>query len=343
MKKIILSKLHLLLILLGLFVLIGAISFIYLRQGQPPGQISSPAKPPTNKILTYKGFWMPCSFMDDSCQPMNDVKLLKEIGVNIIGIAPNIKINSKGEVNSFPMDYIDKRLNEITNTYYKAGIRVFISPELDFTEDLNSRGKGEPRLIPKEAAVKPGFLDNYDLIVIDLAKLAEKYQVEMFSPMNEPDMKVGVDVASNWAQKILPIIRQNYKGKVMWKLGAPIDSSAENINYKGYDVLGVDFTSPGGQEAQSLASFPQIVNKIIDDALTWSKRDGVELILSEVGVWGGAIRFSDQGKTDIHRIIFEQGKEKVKGFIILDPPPDQGWSIKNTKSLDEVAKWFKRS
>lgn len=366
-KKIKLSKLHLILIALGLFILLGIISFIYLQQrqhsflkggpgqsqgwgqrpggaqelSQPAGQISSPAQPPKNKISTYKGFWMPCSFMDDSCQPMNDANLLKSMGVNIIGIAPNIKINSKGEVKFFPMDYTEKRLNEITRTYYNAGIRVFISPELDFTQDLNSRGQGEPRPIPKEAAAKPGFLDKYDLIITDLAKLAEKYQVEMFSPMNEPDMKLGINVASKWGQKILPVVRQNYKGKVIWKLGMAADSSSSEINFKGYDVLGLDFTAPGGSETQSLANFPQITNKIISDALTWTKRDGIsEIILSEVGVWGGAIKFSDSGKAIVHKIIFEQGKGRVKGFIILDPPPDQGWSIKNTGSAEEIKIWF---
>ena len=340
MKKL---KLPLLIfVVLGLFVLIGTVSFNYFQQKPGPPQISSPAQLPTNKILTYKGFWMPCSFMDDSCQSMNDANLLKSMGVNIIGIAPNIKINSKGEVNFFPMDYIEKRLNEITKIYYQAGIRVFISPELDFTEDLNSRGQGEPRRIPKETAANPGFLDKYDLIVINLAKLAEKYQIEMFSPMNEPDMKLGINVASAWGQKTLPEIKQNYKGKVLWKLGEAVNSTSSMINFKGYDVLGLDFTAPGESENRSLTSFPQITTKIISEALIWAKRDSIpEVILSEVGVWGGATKFSEAGKVSIHRIIFEQGKGKIKGFIILDPPPDQGWSLKNTQSAEEIKNWFK--
>ncbi len=367
MKKLKLSKLQPILIVLGLLVLFGIATFIYSQQNQtrfsvggprPPsgwgqrpegtqesqtgGQISPPAQSPKNKILTYKGFWMPCSFMDNGCQPMNDASLLKEMGVNIIGIAPNIKINSKGEVSFFPMDYIEKRLNEITRTYYEAGIRVFISPELDFTEDLNSRGAGEPRLIPKEVVARVGFLDKYDLIIADLAKLAEKYQVEMFSPMNEPDMKLGINAASNWGQKILPVVKNNYQGKTMWKLGRAADSASSAINFKGYDVLGLDFTAPGGSETQSLASFPQITDKIISRAQAWAKRDGVEtVLLTEVGVWGGARQFSDLGKANIHRIIFQEGQGKVKGFIILDPPPDQGWSLKNTKSTEEIKTWFK--
>lgn len=312
---------------------------VYNAWFQRTTQLLPPTDAPTGNVSVYKGFWMPCSFMQDSCQPMNDVKLLKEMGVNIIGIAPNITINSKGEVSIPPMDFVEKRLSQITNTYYKAGIRVFISPELGFSENLGP-AMGEPKPIPKDAAANPSFLDKYDLIIIDLAKLAEKYHVEMFSPMNEPDMKLGNSVASAWAQKILPEIRRNYNGKVLWKVGRG-DNAGKEVTFRNYDVLGIDFTAPGGDEAQSLANFPSLTKGIIDQALLWAKRDDINtLLLTEVGVWGGSRNFSDQGKATVHRIIFEEGQGKVQGFIFLDPPADQGWSIKNTKSMEEIKTWF---
>ncbi len=299
-----------------------------------------PAKAPKGSVSTYKGFWMPCSFTQDSCQPMNNAKLLKEMGVNIIGIAPNVKINSKGEISTFPMDFVEKRLSQITNEYYAAGIRVFISPEVDFSEDLSMGPGGEPKPIPKEAAAKPGFTDKYDVMLEELAKLAEKYHLEMFSPMNEPDMKLGNSVASQWAQKVLPMIRKNYTGKVLWKVGRG-DNAGREVTFKGYDVLGIDFTAPGGDENQSLNQFPSMAKGIIDQALGWAKRDGIDtVLLTEVGIWGGAARFSSDGKAAVHRIFLEQGQGKVKGFVFLDPPPDQGWSIKNTKSAEEIKTWF---
>lgn len=303
-------------------------------------KLLTPRDAPKGNVLIYKGFWMPCSFIQDGCQPMNNVKLLKEMGVNIIGIAPNIKINSKGEISTFPMDFMEKRLSQITNNYYKEGIRVFISPELDYSEDLNMGKGGEPKPIPKEVAAKPGFTDKYDILLENLVKLAEKYHLEMFSPMNEPDMKLGNAVASQWAQKVLPMIRKNYTGKVLWKVGRG-DSAGNEVTFKGYDVLGIDFTAPGGDENQSIAQFPSMTKGIIDQALGWAKRDGINtLLLTEVGVWGGASRFGSEAKAAIHKILFEQGQGKVKGFIFLDPPPDQGWSIKNSKSSEEIKMWF---
>ncbi len=299
-------------------------------------------KPPSEKISVYKGFWLPCSFMDSSCQPMNDTKILRATGVNIVGIAPNIRINDKGEINAFPLDYYDQRLNEITAQYYQAGIRVFMSPELDYTTDLNSRSQGEPRLIPKEIAATPGFMDKYDSLIEDLAKLAQKYQFEFFSPLNEADMKLGTTVASSWGQKILPKIKNNYKGKVLWKVGLGVGPQIQQIDFKGYDILGIDFTAPGGVETQSLSSFPTIVKGAVENAKKAAKRDAVpEVILAEVGVWGGALSFSEEGKVKVHQIIFEQGKNNVAGFIILDPPRDLGgWTIKNSESQEEIKLWF---
>lgn len=299
-------------------------------------------KPPSEKISVYKGFWLPCSFMEDACQPMNETKILRAAGVNIVGIAPNIKINDKGEIQVLPLDYLDKRLNEITAKYYQAGIRVFMSPELDYATDLNSRSGGEPRRIPKEVAATPGFMDKYDLLVEDLSKLAQKYQFEFFSPLNEADMKLGIEVSSSWGQKILPKIKSNYQGKVLWKVGLGVEPQIQQINFKGYDLLGIDFTAPGGTEAQSLSSFPAIIKGAIENANKAAKRDAVPtVIFAEVGVWGGALKFSEEGKVKVHQIIFDQGKEQVAGFIILDPPADLGgWTIKNSKALEEIKLWF---
>lgn len=296
---------------------------------------------PTEKVLVYKGFWMPCFFIGGNCQSMDDPKLLKEDGTNIVGIAPTIRINSKGEVSFFPMDFVKERLEYFANRYYPEGIRIFISPELDFTEDLNNRGMGEPRPIPKDVAARDGFLDKYDAIIEDLAKLSEKYKVEMFSPMNEPDLKLGTTVASNWGQKILPKIKKNYNGKVLWKVGMAAPESS-SINFKGYDVLGVDFTAPGGDEAEMLNNYPNIVAKIFDDALSWAKRDGIpEVLATEFGTWGGAIKFSEEGKVVAHRIVFEEGKGKINGFIVLDPPSDlNDRPLKDSKTLEEIKVWF---
>lgn len=331
------------LVLAGVVWWRGKSSFGPAKSGRLSGpvRLAKAPRPPSQKVTLYKGFWMPCSFMDDRCQPMNDVNLLKEMGVNLIGIAPNIKINPKGEIDIWPLDYTEKRLNEILTRYYAVGIRVFISPELDYTEDFKSRSQGEPRPIPKNVAAQPGFMDKYDEFIVALAKLAQKYQVEFFSPLNEPDMKLGVNVASGWGQQILPKIKENYQGKTMWKVGMAYGGEIQKINFVGYDAVGIDFTAGGGSESQALANYPQMVDQMIDGALGVAKRDNVPTVmLTEVGVWGGAIQFSEAGKTKVHEIILEQGQGKVTGFVFLDQPPDLRWSLKNTPSMEIIKTWF---
>lgn len=313
---------------------------------QDTGQPIIPAKvpeAPKEKVAIYKGFWMPCSFMEDSCQALNDPKLIKSIGVNIIGIAPNIKINSKGEVSSFPMDFVEKRISDYAQKYYPEGIRIFISPTLDFAEDLNSRSRGEPRSLPQGLTAKPGFMDKYNLIIEEMAQLAQKYHIEMFSPMNEPDMQLGMVISSAWGQDILPKIKKQYKGKVLWKAGLA-ETVGKEVDFKGYDVLGLDFSAPGGAETESLAKYPAIVRQIANQGLAWAKRDGVkEVVFTEFGAWGGSIKFSEQGKVTAHKIVFEEGQGKINGFIVLDPPPDLGdRSLKGSKTLDEITTWFKK-
>ncbi len=311
--------------------------------GNQPSVPANVPEAPKENITVYKGFWMPCAFIEDSCQALNDAKFLKTTGANIIGIAPNIKINSKGEISSFPMDFIEKRISDYAQKYYPEGIRIFISPTLDFAEDLNSRSRGEPRSLPEGLAAKPGFMDKYNLIIEEMAKLAEKYHIEIFSPMNEPDMQLGMKVSSSWGQEILPKIKKNYHGKVLWKAGLA-ETAGNEISFKGYDVLGLDFSAPGGPEPASLNSYKGIVKQITDNGISWAKRDGVkEVAFTEFGAWGGAIKYSEEGKVAAHKVVFEEGQGKINGFIVLDPPPDLGdRSLKGSKTLDEISTWFKK-
>ena len=187
-------------------------------------------------------------------------------------------------------------------------------------------------------AAKQGFLDKYNLIVEDVSRLAEKYQVEMFSPMNEPDYKIGAKTSSEWGQKILPIVRKNYNGKVVFK-GSLAHDSEDDINFKGYDSIGFSISPEG----RGIEGYEQRAVSVMQKILGWAERDNVpEVIVTEFGVWGGASGFDEDTKITAHKIIFEQGQGKLKGFIVFDPPSDQGWSLKqNPKLLEEIKIWFK--
>ncbi len=211
--------------------------------------------------------------------------------------------------------------------------------EVTYQKEFTSGG-GEPQSIPRDIASQPGFLTEYNKIVADVAKLAEKYKVEIFSPMNEPDMKLGEEMASQWGQQILPVVKQYYHGKILWKAaGGALDKY--DTNFKGYDIIGFDPSPGGGPFEQSMAAYKTALDNLISTAQSRASRDGVsEVMITEFGTWGGAISFTEQQKVLAHRTVFEKGQGKVSGFFALDPPPDLDRGLAGTQTLAEIKSWF---
>ncbi len=299
--------------------------------------------PPTTEIKIYKGFWMPAAFYyGQSSHTMTDISEAKNSGANIISIGVPVEINSKGEVR-YPtffgnnLEGIEKALNKISADYYSVGIKLSLAIEPTYMAEFSNMPSGEPQPFPTEMASKEGFLRQYNQIAEEISILAEKYHVEMFSPMNEPDRKLGIKLSSQWGQEILPIIKKNYHGKIVFK--GDLNKDSGEINFKGYDAIGFS-SSPGGQ---GLQGYEQEVKDEIDRVISWSARDAVpQVIATEFGCWGGASRLDDQTKAQAYKTVFDQAKGKINGFIAFDPPSDQGWSLKNSpQTLGEIKNRFK--
>jgi hypothetical protein len=361
-KKLPVRKL--VLVLAFIIVIVGIVAAL-IWQGSPRGQQGkdwgqrpggkeesydfkvpgTPPEPPSGKVSVYKGFWMPASFYyDHKGQSMSDAKDLVAAGANIASIAPNIRINAKGEVKfDAPFDYMEQALAYWAKNYYEKGIRISLVIEVSYQDDLNLRPNKAPEGVPHDIASRPGFLDKYNKIVIETAKLAEKYHVEMFSPMNEPDLKLGDVTASSWGQGILPEIKKYYHGKILWK-AAGSDGKQAVIDFSGYDILGFDPTPGGGGNPETvLAQYHTQLRKMIELAKARAKKYNVpEVMITEFGVWGGALSFNEENKMLAHRIVFEEGEGKVSGFIALDPPSDLDRGLLGTLSLEEITKWFKK-
>jgi len=330
-------KIKILIILVAIIVFGAAGFFVYQNFIQILPQT------PVGEISLYKGFWMPAGFYPDhQGQSMSDPEVLKAAGANIASIAVTPEINAKGETRfEAPFDYIEQSLAYWAEKYYAAGIRLSLVLELRY-EEVFVQGGGEPQPIPSNLASQPHFLDQYDLIVEKMAKLAEKYKVEIFSPMNEPDLKLGENIANQWAQAILPVVKQNYSGKILWKAaGGALDKY--NTNFKGYDIIGFDPSPGGGPFEQSMATYRQALKNLLNIAQSRAARDNVpEIMVTEFGVWGGALSFTEEQKVLAHRAVFEESQGKVSGFFALDPPSDLDRGLVGTRTLEEVAKWFKK-
>jgi len=369
-------RLYLILIVLGLITLFSVAYYFYFQQGrlsnnsgntrqsqgwgQRPGGAQdfggspSTAKksrwngpipnPPKDKITYYKGLWAGNLFYpEERTGLIYDPKVYREWGVNILNIAPGFEINSKGEVR-YPIDYptyddIDARIGELAEKYYKANIHLAMTVLGTYKKEVSKPGEdwaGEPVELPKEIVEKPGYLDKLSIVVADMAKIAQKYHIEMFAPMGEPENLFGVKVAFSWNQEILPKIRKNYQGKIFYK-GDLHKGEGDNLNFKGYDVLGImPHPAPPPTDLEELR---KVIDFNMDRGLTWAKRDGVpEIVVAEHGFKGR----NEMWPAEDIGIVLEEGRKKLNGVYLSEPIPTVLKTSNGEQIVEEMKRWFLR-
>jgi len=368
LKEFKLSKLHLIVIILGF---LGIITFIYLKQRQSPFPKGEPGqsqgwgqrpggaqdfggptgtqaykrwqgtipKPPQGEVIIYKGFWSPPLISLRAESPFSNVDKVKEIGANIISFGPQFLVDKNGNI-GYPWDFptmedLDSRMGELASIYYPKGIRFSLVLSTNYVEQITKEAGGPPQPFPRDLLAKKGFLDKYNKVVEEMAKIAQKYQVEMFSPLNEPDGNLGVEIAYQWNEEMLPRIKKYYKGKLYYK-GDLHNGEGEKLSFKGYDVLGF---MPSAPINDSGVEFRRLVAKNIANAIKWAKRDEVpKIMVAEFGAWAG-MNLTDQAALSRYKILFEEGKGKVNGFSVIDPPSDQPNFLKG-QILEELKLWY---
>ncbi len=291
---------------------------------------------PKGQIEFYKGITMGTSFYNyyEQYEFFENPKKLKDLGVNIFGFMVEFELNAKGEIR-YPVDFptikdIDNRIGEIAETIYGQNIRLWILVQVNYKEQFSKDWGGEPRPIPRDIYTKPGIFNEYDKAVIEVAKLAQKYQVEMFAPVNEPDGALGsngigsdqkiIDLTQAWTDKLLAKTRQVYKGKIAYK-GDLHDGQGEKLSFKGYDILGL-MPRPTPTPNYNADEFRAAVRSNIANARRWAARDGVpQVMIAEFSSVGQSVPL-DQAQEE-HKIMFEEARN-LDGIFVNDPAPFKG-------------------
>ena len=367
-------RLYLILIVLGLITLFSVTYYFYFQQGrlrnysgntgqsqgwgQRPGgaqdfggppKITKKARwngpipnPPKNKITYYKGLWAGTWFYPEEYSGVKpEPEKYKSWGVNIVNIQPGFEINSRGETR-YPLDYptyedLDAWFGQLAELFYKNNIHLAMTVMIHYKEEF-VRGVdwgGETAYVPKEKAQSSGYFKNYDTIVIDMAKIAEKYNFDLFSPMGEPEnVFLDAKIASDWSQQILPKIKKYYKRKVYYK-GDLHKGEGDQMNFKGYDVLGI-VTTPVNFNA-AVEETRKTYDSNMEKALVWAKRDGVpEVVISEYGYLG------DNKMETATRIgvVLEEGSKKLNGVFLSEPVSAAFKTSQGGQIVKEIQKWF---
>ncbi len=359
---------------LGLVLVLGIVSFVYFQPGrglqkggpgQPQGFGQRPGgaenfggppnatqKPrwsgpiptaPKYKITDYKGLWSGPFYPEERTGVKIDPEKDKELGINIVMLQPGFEINSQGEVR-YPPDFptfedMDARIGELATKFYKANIHVGLGIALTYKEKFSEGQKGEmwagePQPFPREVVEKPGYFDKYDKVVEDMAKIAEKYHVYMFTPAGEVEGIFGMKVAPSWLQKIRPIVRKNYTGKLYYK-GDLHNGEGDVMSFKGYDVLGIVDNPVSPRD--SLEQTRKIYVSDMERGLTWAKRDGVpEVVISEFGYLGN----NQMESAARIGLILEEGSKRLNGVFLSIPEPAMAKSSQKEEIISVIKKWF---
>ena len=194
-------------------------------------------------------------------------------------------------------------------------------------------------------------LDNYELVVIELAKIAEEEGADIFAPMKETDFIIGSTTkASKWSQDILPKIKEVYSGKIVWRgdFHDAYKSSSKQVDFSGYDIIG--FTTLSGDPGPSNSNLKNVITGNIDALTKWAEEDGVEEVwITEFGISTSSSQ-SEEEKAEAHQIMFEAAEDKLDGYLIDDTPyagpgKQVGWPgtpLKGSTMEPVVEEWFKK-
>ena len=248
----------------------------------------------------------------------NEISRLKAMNINSIRICPLYDMMPDGDVRlvgfkNLYRDLIRKAHNE--------GWAVLLEP--------NTAG---PQGFP--VISDPRYLNILYNIAERWAKIAEKENVEFFSPLNEPNsVFVNEDLLNKWI-KMSQELRYSFSGNLVLKLADIGPERIENIEH--YDYLAFDIMW-GDNNYEELKDYLDIATEKANNLKERYNLKGV--FFGELGAENSMVDESTQA--EIFRIILNETWNKIDGYCFL------GWSnlefsFKDRKGEDVIKEWFSR-
>ncbi len=297
---------------------------------------SAIVRPPALNITKYKGIWMPA--IREVRIALNDIDNLRLDGINIAAIGIKICKNSE-----FYVCEDEEELRNSVNEFHKNGIKTFL-----VMNPAHPDSGIDPNM--PEASGKELF-DNLTQLVLEWAGISEKYGVEMFCPVNEPQMmSYGNEKdVSDWAQYILPKIRKIYSGRIAFEV-----QGAENR----YNLTGYDYIADGGLTCtKDIVEHPEWIERLIEEEMAALKANypGHKYLFFGAGAFTGPdyywwepvapenmknnpqgwpedfFNLSFESQADFYDMFFNITWNSTEGYII---PVYKGWEYRNKPAED---------
>jgi len=334
-------------ILLTFVLVTAAVGFYLLDRtstSQPEEIPEEPSiiKPPDTEIAKYKGIWLP--FLREIRIAVEDIDDLKSDGVNTVAIG--IKLCWNGNF------YVCEDENEIKNSineFHKNGIKTFLI--LNPAHPDYARFTGDSENLT---------LDQLTPLVLEWAAISETYGVEMFSFSNEPQLLVQSDptFVSEWAQKLLPQLRETYGGKLVFRIHE--DPEEASI----YNVAGYDYIAFSGLACmKNIDTYPEGTEQLISKKLTYLKDNypDIDFLLFDIGAFTGPDYYwwepivpenmpetmpnepvdlfvcSVDQQARFFEMLFNSTWDETSGYFL---PVYKGWEYRNKPAEEVIKRWF---
>jgi|Deesub1362B_J571_1020462.scaffolds.fasta_scaffold01030_11 hypothetical protein len=299
-------------------------------------------KSPDISLNKYKGIWMP--FLREVRIYLNDTENLKSDGINIVAIG--VKICYDGNITECESE---EEIKSSINEFHRNGIKTFLV--------LNP---AHP-----DFGIAPGseeiLLDDLTPIVLKWAEISERYGVEVFSPVNEPQLLSRSEEVSNWAQEILPDLRGIYRGKLAFIVQGDADG------YPLYNLSGYDLIAAGGITCtKDIEDNPEWVERLVSENLNSLKASYPlqKYILFGVGAFTGEDYYywepiaaenmaesnpelpedffyvSDESQAEFYEMLFNITWNETEGYFI---PVYRGWEYRDKPSEKVIRNWFSKN
>jgi hypothetical protein len=180
------------------------------------------------------------------------------------------------------------------------------------------------------------------------AEIAEAYQVELFSPLNEPNLVLrGKEF--EWAQKVLPEIKAVYKGEIVLKMAGK--GPETEGNYSGYDYVAFDiYPWEVDKWRENVRDAVAKMQRIIR---TYNLKGGIfgELGAATQGpsseeepLFAGVV-VDQKTQAQIFQIAFEEAWNKTAGFFVCSwsKNPESPCNFRGLEAETIIKNWYTKS
>ncbi len=315
------KRLRIILIILIALVVLGIGGFLIWKYFST-SNISFPGTQKADEeVYIYKGMWIPSIYEGWLA---SNIQKMKDMGMNTVSLSVGFLIEDDGQIGVYTSHTVED---------------IQVAHENDMKVMLNPNFYPQPKLEDLD-------VEELNSKIIEVAKLAEENDVELFAPLGEPGVIFHPNTGK-WRQEILPKIKKVYHGEIFWSgagIGLPDRELSEEYlkelseqppgDFSGYDYRGISLLIlPQGWgeegEGMTLEEYSRYVDNVLKYVSALAEKDNCKVMITEFDVLhrffmaepGVVVDRLEDGSwskeefAKAYEIVLEKGEGKVAGFI----------------------------